>query len=321
MKLPSLDDLFTTQEERDYMKAEKIDEIEISKIREFPNHPFKVTDDDKMNSLVDSIKERGVLSPAIVRPKEDGTYEMISGHRRMYASKKLGIKTLKCLVKDLNDDEATILMVDSNIQREEILPSEKAFAYRMKLEAMKHQGARTDLEELEQNHGFGTSAPVVQKLDKPYSRELIGSENSDSGEQVRRYIRLTNLVDEFLEMVDNKKLSFRTAVEISYLSVDNQYCLLDIMDSEGVTPSLSQAYHLKKSEQDNALTEEKIHSIVSIPKANQKEKLKLEIDSIKSYFPSNYTNRQMQVKITELLERYRDEWQKVKDTKNRKSFC
>ena len=311
MILPTLGDLFTTQEERDYMKAEKIDEIEISKIKDFPNHPFKVIDDEKMDALIESIKERGVLSPAIVRPKEDGTYEMISGHRRKHASQRLGLKTLKCLVKDLTDDEATILMVDSNIQREEILPSEKAFAYKMKLDAIKHQGERTDLT------GDATSAPLVQKLDKSVSRDIIAQENQESSEQVRRYIRLTYLVDELLEMVDNKKLGFRTAVELSYLEIDNQYCLYDIMDANEVAPNLAQAVHLKKMQQEGTLTEDKIIKMICLEKSNQKEKLSIEVQSIKDYFPSNYSLRMMQDKIKELLEQYKLNWQKVKAEKSK----
>ena len=304
MILPTLDDLFTTQEERDYMKAEKIDEIEISKIKDFPNHPFKVIDDEKMDALIESIKERGVLSPAIVRPKEDGSYEMISGHRRKHASQRLGIKTLKCLVKDLTDDEATILMVDSNIQREEILPSEKAFAYKMKLDAIKHQGKRTDLIE------ESTSCPVVTK-----SAKEIAEDNSER--QVYRYIRLTYLVDELLEMVDNKKLGFRTAVELSYLDVDNQYCLYDIMDANEVAPNLAQAVHLKKMQQEGTLTEDKIIKMICLEKSNQKEKLSIEVQSIKDYFPSNYSLRMMQDKIKELLEQYKMNWQKVKAEKSK----
>lgn len=304
MKLPTLDDLFTTQEERDYMKAEKIDEIDISKIRDFPNHPFKVIDDEKMDALVESIKERGVLSPAIVRPKEDGTYEMISGHRRKHASKRAGLKTLKCLVKDLTDDEATILMVDSNIQREEILPSEKAFAYKMKLDAIKHQGKRTDLIE------ESTSCPVVTK-----SAKEIADDNSER--QVYRYIRLTNLVDELLDLVDEKKLGFRTAVELSYLEVDNQYCVYDLMQENEIAPNLAQAIHLKKLEQEGHLTEEKIEKMLSKEKANQREKISLTIDSIKDCFPSNYSTKQMQDKIKELLEQYKLEWQMVKPAKEK----
>ncbi len=316
MKLASLDDLFTTQEERDYMKAEKIDDIEISKITDFPNHPFKVLDDEKMDALVESIKERGVLSPAIVRPKEDGTYEMISGHRRKHASKRAGLKTLKCLVKDLTDDEATILMVDSNIQREEILPSEKAFAYKMKLDAIKHQGERLDLEESEQLQGVATSAPLVPKLGER-TRDIVAEEGNESREQVRRYIRLTYLVDELLEMVDNKKLGFRTAVELSYLDVDNQYCLYDLIEANEIIPNLAQAVHLKKLQQENNLTEDKIEKIVSLEKPNQREKISLAVNSIKDYFPSNYSSKQMQDKIKELLEQYKLEWQKVKSAKSK----
>ena len=218
MKLPKLDDLFTIQEQRDYEKAEKVEEINISSIKDFPNHPFKVINDEKMQEMVKSVKEYGVILPVIVRPKEDGTYEMISGHRRKRACELAGIKQIRCIVKDLTDDEATILMVDSNIQREEILPSEKAFAYKLKLEAMKHQGKRIDLEENE------TSTPVVSKL---RTDEILGEEVGESRENIRRYIRLTYLIPELLEEVDNKRIAFRPAVELSYLEEDYQYVVLN----------------------------------------------------------------------------------------------
>ena len=212
MKLPKLDDLFTTQEERDYAVAEKVQEIDISKISNFPDHPFKVNDDEKMQDMVKSIKEYGVILPVIVRPKEDGTYEMISGHRRKRACELAGVKQIRCIVKNLSDDEATILMVDSNIQREEILPSEKAFAYKMKLEAMKHQGKNIDIDDNE------TSRPLDGKLE---SAEIMGQEVGESARTIQRYIRLTKLIPELLEEVDNKRITFRTCVEIYYLSEVN----------------------------------------------------------------------------------------------------
>ena len=228
MKLPKLDDLFTSQAQRDYERAEKVEEIDISKISDFPNHPFKVKDDDKMEEMVKSIKQYGVILPVIVRPKDDGTYEMISGHRRKRACELAGVKQIRTIVKDLSDDEATILMVDSNIQREEILPSEKAFAYKMKLEALNHQGKKIELEE------DSTSTPMVSKL---RTNEILGNEVGESRENIRRYIRLTHLIPELLEQVDLKRIAFRPAVELSYLSEDNQYVVQNIFEFDEVTPS------------------------------------------------------------------------------------
>ena len=279
MKLPKLDDLFTSQAQRDYEKAEKVEEIDINKIADFPNHPFKVQDDDKMDEMVKSVKQYGVILPVIVRPKDDGTYEMISGHRRKRACELAGIKQIRCIVKDLSDDEAVILMVDSNIQREEILPSEKAFAYKMKLEAMKHQGKRIDLLEDE------TSTPMVEKLKSKTSVGMLGEQNNESAEQIRRYIRLTYLIPELLEQVDLKRIAFRPAVELSYLSEDNQYVLLNIFEFDEVTPSLSQAIRLKKLEQEGNLTEEKIEEIMQQEKPNQKEFIKIHNERIDKYIP------------------------------------
>lgn len=277
MKLPKLDDLFTTQEERDYAVAEKVQEINISDISDFPEHPFKVNDDDKMKEMVKSVKEYGVILPVIVRPKENGTYEMISGHRRKRACELAGVKQIRCIVKNLSDDEATILMVDSNIQREEILPSEKAFAYKMKLNAMKHQGKNMDLEENE------TSAPVVQKLT---SREILGEEVGESRENIRRYIRLTELIPELLEEVDNKRIAFRPAVELSYLSDENQYVVLNKLEYDDISPSLSQAIVLKKMQQEGTITEEKIEELLDKEKPNQKEFIKIHNEKIDRYIPT-----------------------------------
>ena len=277
MKLPKLDDLFTIQEQRDYEKAEKVEEINISSIKDFPNHPFKVINDEKMQEMVKSVKEYGVILPVIVRPKEDGTYEMISGHRRKRACELAGIKQIRCIVKDLTDDEATILMVDSNIQREEILPSEKAFAYKMKLEAMKHQGKRVDLEENE------TSTPVVSKL---RTDEILGEEVGESRENIRRYIRLTYLIPELLEEVDNKRIAFRPAVELSYLEEDYQYVVLNKLQYDEVSPSLSQAITLKKMQQEGTISEEKIENLLDKEKPNQKEFIKIHNDRIEKYIPT-----------------------------------
>lgn len=277
MKLPKLDDLFTIQEQRDYEKAEKVEEINISSIKDFPNHPFKVINDEKMQEMVKSVKEYGVILPVIVRPKEDGTYEMISGHRRKRACELAGIKQIRCIVKDLTDDEATILMVDSNIQREEILPSEKAFAYKLKLEAMKHQGKRIDLEEDE------TSTPVVSKL---RTDEILGEEVGESRENIRRYIRLTYLIPELLEEVDNKRIAFRPAVELSYLEEDYQYVVLNKLQYDEVSPSLSQAITLKKMQQEGTISEEKIENLLDKEKPNQKEFIKIHNDRIEKYIPT-----------------------------------
>lgn len=273
MKLPKLDDLFTTQEERDYAVAEKVQEINISDISDFPEHPFKVNDDDKMQEMVNSIKEYGVILPVIVRPKEDGTYEMISGHRRKRACELAGVKQIRCIVKNLSDDEATILMVDSNIQREEILPSEKAFAYKMKLEAMKHQGKQLET----------TSDPMEQKLT---TREIIANENGESASNIQRYIRLTELIPELLEEVDNKRIAFRPAVELSYLSEENQYVVLNKLEYDEVSPSLSQAIVLKKMQQEGTITEEKIEELLDKEKPNQKEFIKIHNEKIDRYIPT-----------------------------------
>lgn len=277
MKLPKLDDLFTSQAQRDYENAEKVEQIDIGKITDFPDHPFKVTNDEKMKEMVNSVKEYGVIMPVIVRPKADGTYEMISGHRRKRACELAGIKQIRCIVKDLSDDEATILMVDSNIQREEILPSEKAFAYKLKLEAMKHQGKRVDLEENE------TSTPVVAKL---RTDEILGNEVGESRENIRRYIRLTYLIPELLEEVDNKRIAFRPAVELSYLEEDYQYVVLNKLQYDEVSPSLSQAITLKKMQQEGTISEEKIENLLDKEKPNQKEFIRIHNERIEKYIPT-----------------------------------
>ena len=302
MILPSVDSLFMSQAERDMIDAEKVEYIDIDKIKDFPNHPFKVVNDDKMQELASSVKEYGVILPIMVRPKEDGTYEIVSGHRRKMAAQIAGLKDIKCIVKDLTDDEATIIMVDSNIQREEILPSERAFAYKMKLEAMKHQGIRNDL----------TSRPVGEKL----STEVLGEEVGESARQIQRYIRLTELIPEILQMVDDKKVAFRPAVELSYLSEENQYVLLNIMEFNECTPSLAQAIRLKKLEQEGNLTEEKLETIMEQEKPNQKEQIKFGVEKIQDYFPKGYTQEQMENKIKELLEKYKLQWQRKLNERN-----
>ena len=250
MKLPALDDLFSTQEERDEVSRESVRNIPISEINDFPNHPFKVKMDENMSDLVDSIKEHGVLVPALVRPKEDGTYEMVAGHRRKFASELADLEEIPCIIRDLTDDEATLIMVDSNLQRERILPSEKAFAYKMKLEAMKRQGQRTDL----------TSRPVGEKL---YSVDALGKEVNESARQIHRYIRLTELIQPILDMVDDNKIAMRPAVELSYLSKTEQDVLLDTMQLEDCTPSHAQAIKMRKFSEEGRLNEDVILSILS----------------------------------------------------------
>ena len=264
IELTAYDDLFQTDESREEAKLSKIRDIPISEIDEFPDHPFKVLMDGDMEQLVESIKRNGVMTPATVRLKEDGRYELISGHRRKKACELAGLETLKCEVKELTRDEAIIIMVESNLQRTIILPSEKAFAYKMRLEAMKRQGERTDL----------TSTPVVEKLSgkQALTTSKIGKDTGDSHEQVRRFIRLTELVPEILQMVDERQIAFRPAVEISYLAEEQQYTLLEAMGYNDATPSLAQAIKMKKFSQDGKLTDEVIQSIMEEEKPNQKEK-------------------------------------------------
>lgn len=283
MELPkmSLDDLFTIQGERD--AKETIVAIPINEIDDFPNHPYKVKDDDKMLEMSENIKRYGVTQPVIVRQKDDGRFEMISGHRRKRASVLAGKENINAIVKKLTDEEAVILMVDSNEnQREEILPSEKAFAYKMKYEALKKQGQRTDL----------TSDPMEQKLNSKTTREIVAEKTGESASNIQRYIRLTFLIPEILDMVDEKKIAFRPAVEISYLSEDNQYVLLDIMQFSDITPSLAQAIHLKKLEQEENLDTDKIEELMSQEKPNQVEKLKFNAERFEAVFPKNIQSNQ-----------------------------
>lgn len=283
MELPkmSLDDLFTIQGERD--AKETIVAIPINEIDDFPNHPYKVKDDDKMLEMSENIKRYGVTQPVIVRKKDDGRFEMISGHRRKRASILAGKENINAIVKKLTDEEAVILMVDSNEnQREEILPSEKAFAYKMKYEALKKQGQRTDL----------TSDPMEQKLNSKTTREIVAEKTGESASNIQRYIRLTFLIPEILDMVDEKKIAFRPAVEISYLSEDNQYVLLDIMQFSDITPSLAQAIHLKKLEQEGNLDTDKIEELMSQEKPNQVEKLKFNAERFEAVFPKNIQSNQ-----------------------------
>lgn len=263
--------------------SDDIRKIELDKISDFPNHPFKVLDDEKMQDMVESVKLNGIIIPAIVRTKEDGTYEMISGHRRKRALELAKINEIPCIVKELTDEEAILLMVDSNIQqREEILPSEKARAYKMKLEAIKRQSGRPK----------NNSAPMEQNYDRKTSREIIANENGESSEQVRRYIRLTELIPEILEMVDEKQIAFRPAVEISYLGEENQYALLDIMKFSDSTPSLAQAIHIKKLEQEGKLNIDRLEEIMGQEKPNQIEKVKINAERFKKVFPKHLKTNQ-----------------------------
>ena len=269
--LPTLDDFFENTH-GNYMG--RIEKIELNKIKEFKNHPFKVKYDEQMEKLVESIKENGVLNPILVREVGDKTFEIISGHRRKRAVELANMQEIPCIVRKLTDDEAIVLMVDSNLQREEILPSEKAFAYKMKMEAMRRQGQRTDL----------TSAPLVEKLG---ANEKMKEETGESREQIRRYIRLTNLIPEILQMVDDKKIAFRPAVEISYLTEDEQNVLLDVMKYNENTPSLAQAIYLKKQSQQNTLTDETIEEVMEQEKPNQIEKIKINKNRFRNIIPKN----------------------------------
>ena len=276
-------------------KNDKIEQVDISMLRDFPNHPFKIKDDEEMQKLIDSIKEIGIAFPLIVRKRDDGTYETISGHRRKYVARKLGIRSVNCIVKDISDDEATILMVDSNIQREELLPSEKAFAYKMKLDAMKHQGKSFDL----------TSCPVGTKL---RSDEKMGEEVGESARNIQRYIRLTYLIPELLEQVDNKRIAFRTAVELSYLNEDNQYVIFDRFDQDQITPSITQAIEFKKMEHNNQLNEKTINDMLDELKPNQLENKDIKFFTIKRFFPKDFTDEEITKKVYDLLKNYYQRW-------------
>lgn len=301
MPLPKLDDLFTTEEERTNANLEKVIDIKINDIDDFPDHPFKVIENDDMYNMRDSIIENGVLVPALVRPKADGRYEMISGHRRKFASELANKETIPCIVRDLSDDEAIIIMVDSNLQREEILPSEKAFAYKMKLEALNHQGKKMNL----------TSAQVVHKSENT-SREMLGQEVGESRETVRRYIRLTELIPELLDMVDEKRIAFLPAVELSYLKDEEQYSLLDCIEYNDATPSHAQAIKLKKLSQEGTLKEDKIDDILSEEKPNQIPKMKFNESRIRSVLPKNIEDKKIEDFVVSAIEFYGKHLQRQK---------
>ena len=290
--LTSVDELFTTQEERDIAKRETVMDIPLAEISDFPNHPFKVTVDEKMLEMADSVKRYGVLVPTIVRPKQGGGYEMIAGHRRKMASELAERPTLNCIVRDLTDDEAIIIMVDSNLQREVILPSEKAFAYKMKLDAMKRQGQRTDL----------TLSPMATKLD---SAAELGKQSGESRDQVFRYMRLTNLIPELLDMVDENKIALRPAVELSYLAEKEQRLLYEEIGYSDCTPSHAQAIKMRKFAEQGQLTAEVISSIMQEEKPNQKEQFRMPREKISKYFPAGTPAEKIEDTIIKALELYR----------------
>ena len=297
-----LDDLFSTDESRAESQFEKVVTLNPAEISDFPNHPFKVKQDDAMAEMVESVRKYGVLVPALVRPKENGGYEMVAGHRRKFAAALAELTEIPCIVRNLSDDEATIIMVDSNLQRETILPSEKAFAYKMKLEAMKRQGQRTDL----------TSSPLDNKLKGTTSAQQVSKNSGDSQPQIYRFIRLTELVPEILQMVDEKQIAFRPAVEISYLSEEQQYTLLEAMSYNDATPSLAQAIKMKKFNQDGKLTDEVIQSIMEEEKPNQKEKPVFRDERITKLIPKTVPKGQEADFVVKALEFYNRHLQRNK---------
>ena len=289
IELKSVDDLFATEESRADAQREKVQEIPLGELHPFRNHPFKVKDDAAMQDTVDSVREYGVLVPAIARPDPDGGYELIAGHRRHHASELAGKETMPVIIRDLDDDAATIIMVDSNLQREELLPSERAFAYKMKLEALKHQGARTDL----------TSSQVGTRL---RADELIAQQSGESRNQIQRFIRLTELIPTLLDMVDERKIALNPAVELSYLKKEEQTLLLEAMDSEQATPSLSQAQRLKKFSQQKMLSLDVMRAVMSEEKKTDLDRVTLKNETLRRYFPKSYTPKQMEDTIIKLLE-------------------
>ena len=294
VSLKGADDIFSTEESRQEQQREQVQQIPIGELFPFKNHPFKVLDDESMQRTVESVEQYGVLSPLIARPRPEGGYEIISGHRRQHAAQLAGLDNLPVIVRNMDDDAAVLLMVDSNLQRENILPSERAFAYKMKLEAIKHQGARTDL----------TSVQVEQKLS---ARDQVAKEAGErSGIQVMRYVRLTELIPELLDMVDEKKIAFNPAYELSFLKPDEQQMLVETMDYEQATPSLSQAQRMKKFSQEGKLSEDVMLAIMSEEKKGDLDKVTLSSDTLRKYFPKSYTPAKMQETIIKLLE----QWQK-----------
>ncbi len=289
---------------KDFLNIEKAIPIPIEKLFDFPNHPFKVNDDEEMENMVETVKTGGIIMPLVVRQKVDGNYEIISGHRRKRAGQLANLKELPCIIRNLSDDEATIIMVDSNMQRTKILPSEKAFAYKMKLEAEKHQGKRTDL----------TSAQVGQKLENKTAREKVAEDVGESREQIRRYIRLTELIPEILNLVDEERIAFSPAVDLSYLTEDEQYVILNIYDYDEKTPNVSQARHLKMLSQEGKLTADKIEEIMGEQKPNQVEKFKLNKERIEKVLPKNIqTEKQAEDFIIKCIEEHNEREAKKRD--------
>ena len=299
VSLKGADDIFSTEESRQEQQREQVQQIPIGELFPFKNHPFKVLDDESMQRTVESVEQYGVLSPLIARPRPEGGYEIISGHRRQHAAQLAGLDALPVIVRNMDDDAAVLLMVDSNLQRENILPSERAFAYKMKLEALKNQGARSDL----------TSTQLVSKL---RSNEQLGAENNQSRETVRRFIRLTNLVPELLDMVDEKKIAFNPAVELSYLDESQQRDFLEAMNDTQNAPSLSQAQQLKKMAQQGEFSYEKAFDVMGQEKKSEKDTVTIKNETLRKYFPRSYTPKQMEEKIIQLL----DAWQKKQQRRN-----
>ena len=300
INLPSLDNLFSSEQERQDAKLEKIQILPLTELHPFRNHPFQVRDDDEMDKMVDSIKEYGVMTPAIVRPRKDGGYEIVAGHRRCHASQRAGVETMPCIVRDMDDDTAIILMVDSNCQREHILPSEKAKAYEMKLEAIRRKAGRPSKE---------NSRQVVGNFE---TADLIGKESGESGRQVQRFIRLTNLIPELLNMVDEKKVSFNPAVELSYLSTEQQQEMINAMDDTQNAPSFSQAKRIKKLAQEGNFTSEAVVDIMGEEKKSELDTVTIKNEILRKYFPRSYTPKQMEEKIIQLL----DAWQRKQQRQN-----
>lgn len=296
IKLASVDDIFSTEESRADDQRERVQEIPLSELHPFKNHPFKVKDDEAMMETADSIKQYGVLVPAIARPDPEGGYELVAGHRRHRASELADMETMPVIVRDLDDDAATIIMVDSNLQRESLLPSERAFAYKMKLDAMKHQGERMDL----------TCAQVGHKPDGKKSRDILAEQVGQSKNQIQRFIRLTELIPELLDMVDERKIAFNPAYELSFLKPTEQEMLIEAMDYAQATPSLSQAQRMKKFSQDGKLSQDVMEAIMSEEKKSELDKVTLSSDTLRKYFPKSYTPQRMQETIIKLLE----QWQK-----------
>lgn len=295
--LPSLDNLFSSEQERQDAKLEKIQILPLSELHPFEGHPFQVRDDDEMDKMVDSVKEYGVMTPVIVRPRRDGGYEIVAGHRRCHASQRAGVDTMPCIVRDMDDDTAIILMVDSNCQREHILPSEKAKAYQMKLEAIKRQGRRSDL----------TSGQVGPKLEERRSNQIVAEKAGESVKQVQRFIRLNKLTPDLMQLVDDGRLKTTPAVELSYLTPEEQEEFLSYMEEEGCTPSLSQAQKLKAASKESVLTKDKIHGIMSArsPSVKPREpQLTIAVSKVERYFPKGFSSEQMESTILKLLENY-----------------